>query len=162
MIIRAAETGDADAIRRIVAAAFGRQEEAAIVEGVRREGAALCELVAEDAGAVIGHVLFSAMAVVPSRCPIAALGPLAVAPEAQGRGVGSALARTGVRRCRELGSHAIVVLGHPNYYPRFGFSADAAVRLASPYAGRPAFMAMALVGGALDEPLNVAYPAAFG
>ncbi len=160
MIARQATSADAPAIHRVVTAAFGRENEAEIVEGVRREGSALCEFVAEEMGAVIGHVLFSAMTVVPTR-PIAALGPLAVAPKAQGRGVGSALTWAGVERCRELGSHAIVVLGHPAYYPRFGFTAAAAAALTSPFAGRPAFMAMALVSGALDEPLDVAYPAAF-
>jgi putative acetyltransferase len=57
---------------------------------------------------------------------------------------------------------AVVVLGHPPYYPRFGFSAQAAAKIASPFAGRPAFMAMALTPGALDAPIRVDYPAAFG
>ncbi len=161
MRLRAATADDAPAIAAVVAAAFGRPEEAAIVQGVRDEGAVLCELVAEEAGAILGHVLFSAMRVHPSRS-IAALGPLAVAPAAQGQGIGSELTRAGIARCRELGSLAIVVLGHPTYYPRFGFSPAAAARLASPFAGRPAFMALALTPGALDEALEVDYPAAFG
>ncbi len=161
MIVRAAASGDFAAISKVVTAAFGQPIEAAIIEGVRAEGATVCELVAEEAGLVVGHVLFSRMAVSPPRF-IAALGPLAVAPRTQNRGVGSALSRAGVERCRALGCEALVVLGHPTYYPRFGFSPAAAVALASPYAGRPAFMALALAPGALDEPLTVAYPAAFG
>ena len=61
-----------------------------------------------------------------------------------------------------LGAEAVVVLGHPTYYPRFGFSHAAAAKIASPFADRPAFMAMELVAGALDAPLKADYPAAFG
>ena len=68
----------------------------------------------------------------------------------------------GIEAVRALGAEAVVLLGHPTYYPRFGFSADAARRLASPYAGSPAFMALALTPGALSEPLKVDFPAAFG
>ena len=75
---------------------------------------------------------------------------------------GQALSRQGIEACRELGAAAIVLLGHPAYYPRFGFSTEAAQRLISPYAGSPAFMALELVPGALAEPLTVAFPAAFG
>jgi len=87
---------------------------------------------------------------------------VAVAPEAQGRGIGAALCRAGIEAVRALGVEAVVVLGHPDYYPRFGFSAEAARRLASPYAGSPAFMALELAPGALAAPLKVDYPAAFG
>jgi putative acetyltransferase len=63
---------------------------------------------------------------------------------------------------RALGAEAVVVLGHPSYYPRFGFSAKAARSIASPYAGNAAFMAMELTPGALAQPLKADYPAAFG
>ncbi len=127
---------------------------------MRAEGAALVELVAEEAGEVVGHVLFSRMTVTPPRF-FAALGPVAVRPDAQARGHGAALCRAGIEAVRAMGAQAVVVLGHPTYYPRFGFSADAAKPLASPYAGRPAFMALALQAGVLDQPLKVDYPAAF-
>jgi putative acetyltransferase len=63
---------------------------------------------------------------------------------------------------RALGADAVVVLGHPAYYPRFGFSAEAAKPLVSPYAGSPAFMALELIPGALAATRRVFYPAAFG
>jgi putative acetyltransferase len=162
VVIRPAAPADYAAISQITTAAFGGPEggEAGIIEGVRREGAVLAEFVAEDDGAVVGHVLFSRMRADPPRL-VAGLGPLAVTPGRQNSGLGQALSMAGVAACRELGAEAIVVLGHPNYYPRFGFSAEAAAQIASPYAGRPSFMAMALRPGALDQPIKVDYPAAF-
>ena len=62
---------------------------------------------------------------------------------------------------REFGVHGVILLGHPGYYPRFGFSAEAASRVKSPYSGSPSFMALALEAGALDEPLTIAYADAF-
>jgi putative acetyltransferase len=70
--------------------------------------------------------------------------------------------RAGLEQCRALGVDASVVLGHVGYYPRFGYSREAAAKIASPFAGLPAFMAMALTPGALDAPLKADYPAAFG
>jgi putative acetyltransferase len=160
-VVRPALPGDYDAIGEIVALAFVRPDEARIVEAVRTAGPALVELVADDAGEVTGHILFSRMTCDPPRF-VAALGPLAVRPGVQNRGFGQALSRAGIEAVRALGAEAIVVLGHPTYYPRFGFSAAAARPLASPYAGRDAFMAMELEPGALAGPLKVDYPAAFG
>jgi putative acetyltransferase len=161
--IRPAEPADQAAIAAVVTAAFGgpRGGEAGIVEGVRAEDSALVELVAELDGQIIGHVLFSRMRTDPPRF-IAALGPLAVAPAQQSAGVGAALSRAGIEACRALGVEAIVVLGHPPYYPRFGFSVGAADRVVSPFAGNPAFMAMELVPDSLNAPIKVDYPAAFG
>ena len=163
MNIRPALPNDYAAIRAITQAAFDNPagNEAGIIEGVRAEGRALVELVAESDGAIVGHVLFSRMLTDPP-LPVAGLGPLAVAPAVQNTGLGSALARAGVEACRAAGMEAVVVLGHPPYYPRFGFSAQAAAQIASPFAGRPAFMALALTPGALDRPIRIDYPAAFG
>ena len=163
MIVRPAVPSDYPAIRTVTTAAFDQTNgnEARIVEGVRAEGLVLVELVAEADGEVVGHVLFNRMRTEPGRA-IAGLGPLAVTPASQGIGIGSALARAGIEACRAAGMEAVVVLGHPPYYPRFGFSAEAAAKIASPFSGRPAFMAMALTHGALDRPIRVDYPAAFG
>jgi putative acetyltransferase len=160
-VVRPATAADHAAIRRVEIAAFGRGDEAGMVEAVRAEGAVLAELVREDGGDIVGHVLFSRMTVTPARF-MAGLAPVAVAPQAQGRGIGAALCRAGIESLRGLGAQAVVVLGHPDYYPRFGFSAEAAKLLASPYSGSPAFMALELVPSALREPLKVDYPAAFG
>jgi putative acetyltransferase len=145
----------------VLAAAFEDTDPAKIAEGVCQEGAALAELVEAVDGRVDGYVLFSRMTVAPQRL-FAGLGPLAVRPELQRQGVGQDLCRAGLELMRKLGVEAVVVLGHPSYYPKFGFSAEAAKRLKSPFAGREAFMALALEPGALDAPLEVAYPAAFG
>ena len=125
--MRPATAADHAAIRAITDAAFGGPAESRIIDGVRAEGAALVELVAEADGEVVGHVLFSRMTVTPQRF-IAGLGPVAVAPAAQGAGHGAALCRAGIEAVRALGAEAVVVLGHPTYYPRFGFSAEAARR----------------------------------
>jgi putative acetyltransferase len=85
-----------------------------------------------------------------------------VIPGLQNSGAGSALCRAGVEACRALGQDAVIVLGHPAYYPRFGFSADAAKTVRSPFSGRPSFMAMALTPGALDRAVSVTYHPAFG
>jgi putative acetyltransferase len=163
VVIREAGLGDHAMIRAVTEAAFdeSRFDEAGIIEGVRDEGRVLVELVAEDDGEVVGHVLFSRMRVAPPRA-VAALGPVAVAPARQRTGVGDALCRAGVEACRAAGMEAVVVLGHPPYYPRFGFSTEAAARLISPYASSPAFMAMELKPGALAAPLKVEYPKPFG
>jgi putative acetyltransferase len=161
--IRPAVPDDYPAIRAVTEAAFDTStgDEAGIIEGVRAEGRALVELVAEIDGQVVGHILFNRMRTDPPLA-VAGLGPLGVAPAHQSTGVGQALSRAGIEACRAAGMAAVVVLGHPPYYPRFGFSAEAAAKIDSPFAGRPAFMAMALTPGALDQPIKVDYPAAFG
>jgi len=166
VILRPAEPRDYPAIRDLVTAAFLTADhasgtEADIVEGVRAEDAVLVELVAEDAGQIVGHVLFSRMTCDPPRL-VAALGPVAALPGRQKAGIGAAVVREGLDRCRALGAEASVVLGHPSYYPRFGYSRAAAALVESPYARLPAFMALALRPGALDAPLKADFPAAFG
>lgn len=157
MHIRPETPADAAAVREIITAAFGQPDEAALVAALHRDGEAAIALVAESAGAVIGHVLLS-----PMRAPFAALGlaPLSVRPDWQRQGVGSALMHAAIDAARSHGAAAIFLLGNPDYYRRFGFSAAAAAGFASPYAGAH-FMALPLV-----EPLPathgaVAYAAAF-
>ena len=163
MKIRPAVPSDYASIRAVTQAAFDTStgDEAGIIEGVRAEGRVLVELVAEIDGEIVGHILFNRMRTDPPLA-VAGLGPLGVAPAHQSTGIGQALSRAGIEACRAAGMEAIVVLGHPPYYPRFGFSAQAAAKIASPFAGHPAFMAMALKPGALDAPIKVDYPAAFG
>jgi putative acetyltransferase len=160
--LRPAEPADHAAIAEVTSAAFGGPAEAKIIEDVRAESAALVDLVAvDDDGSVVGHVLFSRMHCNPPRF-FAGLGPVSAAPDRQNDGIGMMLCRAGVEACRTLGIEAIVVLGHTNYYPRFGFSHEAAAPIASPYAASPSFMALELVPGALSAPIKVDYPAAFG
>lgn len=158
-MIRLATSADHIAIHRVVAAAFGQDEEAGLVDRLRADGDAILELVADDAGAVVGHILFSRLGI--GAVTGAALAPLAVAPDCQRRGIGDALTRAGTEQCRALGVPAIVVLGHTDYYPRFGFSAALAAPLDAPFSG-PSFMAIELTPGALAAGARVRYAPAFG
>jgi putative acetyltransferase len=88
---------------------------------------------------------------------------VAVLPARQREGIGSRLIEEGLRRCRELGHKIVIVVGHPEYYPRFGFSMALAEALASPFSGNPAWMALELVPGALQGVAgSVKYPPPFG
>lgn len=157
MIVRPATPADEAAIREVVCAAFGQSDEALLVDILRRDGDALVELVAEADGQVVGHILFSPMAAEPAM-NVAALAPMAVRPVLQCQGIGSKLVREGLDACRARGVEAVIVLGHPEYYPRFGFSAEAAETIEAPFDG-PAFMALSFTGAL---PRKVGYAPAFG
>lgn len=159
-MIRHARPADHAAIRAVNEAAFAQPDEARLIEALRAAGDVMFELVAEADGSVVGHILFSRLWADRTEL-IAALAPMAVHPEHQRKGLGGRLIEMGIDTCREFGAHAVIVLGHPEYYPRFGFSAEAATKVASPYSGSPAFMALELERGALAEPMFVAYPDAF-
>ncbi|WP_309643711.1 N-acetyltransferase [Phenylobacterium sp.] len=159
-MIRHARTSDHAAIREVVAAAFAKTDEADLVERLRASGDVVFELVEEDGGEIVGHILYSRL--FADRVDLfAALAPLAVRPDRQKDGVGKRLMKASLETAREFGAHAVIVLGHPAYYPKFGFTAEAAKTVRSPYSGSPSFMAIALEDGALDAPLTVAYPEAF-
>jgi putative acetyltransferase len=145
-------------------AAFGRSDEADLVDGLRLEGAVLASFVAEQESGIVGHILFSRTLIDATNEPVlsVALAPLAVLPTNQRRGVGSQLIRFGLNWLRTRGERSVLVLGHPQYYPRFGFSNARARLLTTPFPAE-AFMALELVPGALDGIRgSVSYPAAFG
>jgi putative acetyltransferase len=150
-VIRAERREDRAAIWQVNQLAFGRDDEARLVDALREEGYARLSLVADESGQVVGHILFSRLPIETKDGTVEALAlaPLAVVPAHQQRGIGSSLVTAGLRACREAGHRIAVVLGHPGFYPRFGFSATPAKRLKSPYAGE-SFMALELVPGALD------------
>lgn len=159
-MIRYARPEDYVDIAEVNDLAFGQPDEARLIERLRADGDVLFELVAVEDGAVVGHILFSRL--FADRAELfAALAPMAVRPGLQRSGTGSALIRAALEAAREFGAHGVLVLGHLEYYPRFGFSAETAAKVASPYSGSPAFMALALEKGAFDQPLRVAYPDAF-
>ena len=150
-MIRERREDDDAAIRRVVDAAFGRSAESGLVDALRSANLAAIELVATEGEEVVGHLMMSALSVFIDDQPVPslALAPLSVRPPQQGQGVGTALMEVGLDVARARQWDAVVVLGDPDYYERFGFTADAASHLASPYSG-DSFMALELVEGALD------------
>lgn len=160
MLLREAASEDHAEIHAVVAAAFGQPDEAKLVDALRADGDALVELVAEEDGFIVGHLLFSRLNT-DTGARFAALAPLSVLPARQRDGVGLALMQVGHELCRKAGVEAVIVLGHPDYYPRAGYSAEAAARVTAPFSG-PSFMALALTPGALDAATTIAYAPAFG
>jgi putative acetyltransferase len=159
-MIRHARPSDRPAIDSVVQAAFGRADESRLVEQLRTDEDVIFELVAEEAGDLVGHILFSRLWA--DRAELyAALAPLAVAPERQNSGHGSSLVRAALESGREFGCHGVLVLGDPAYYGRFGFSAEAARAVSAPYRGLAGFQALALGEGAFDGAISVGYPDAF-
>lgn len=159
-MIRHARAADHPAIAEVVTAAFGGADEAELVARLRADGDAVFELVAEEDGAIVGHIFFSRLWA--DRAELyGALAPLAVAPAFQNRGLGGKLVRRGLEQAREFGCHGLLVLGDPAYYGRFGFSAETARAVRAPFQGLPAFQALALGENAFAEPLSVTYPDAF-
>ena len=152
MEIRTETGADLAAVGEVNRLAFGREAEARLVDDLRDGGYARLSLVAEEEGRTVGHIMFSEAVIRTDGGEVGALalGPVGVIPERQGRGVGSALIREGLDRCVQEGHRIVVLLGHPGYYPRFGFSAERAGNLSSPYSG-DAFMALELAPGALSR-----------
>lgn len=163
-MIREETASDRAAIAAVNDVAFGGTAESALVERLRADGLVALSLVAEAPEGLVGHLLLSPLDVAVDGRPVKALAlaPMAVAPGRQRQGLGGALIRAALRLARERGWEAVVVLGHPDYYPRFGFSAALAQHLRAPFSG-PAFMALELVPGALQGGAGrVVYPPAFG
>jgi putative acetyltransferase len=164
MVIRPETAADAGAVRSVLTSAFGGDEEATLVELLRKsESDVVVSLVAVVEGEIVGHVLFSRLAIRTNAGVLSgvALAPLAVLPAFQRSGIGSALVREGIRHLRDRGEAIAIVLGDPEYYTRFDFSTELARPLRSRYSG-PAFMALEIRPGALDCVAgDVKYPAAF-
>jgi putative acetyltransferase len=115
-------------------AAFETSTEADLVDVLRKEASPIVSLVAEDRKAIIGHILFSPVALTPHPdVQIMGLAPMAVVPARQRCGIGSALVQEGLAQCRRLGFAAVIVLGHAEYYPRFGFRPASQFGLSSQY-----------------------------
>lgn len=151
MRIRQETEADRAAIRAVNDAAFGTSAEADIVEALRSKGVRLVSLVVELDGTIVGHALFSPVLLAEHpQLKVMGLGPMSVVPGHQRKGIGSALVREGLKQCKELGYHAVVVIGHPQYYPRFGFVPAARYEMRSQYdVPEDAFMISELEAGAL-------------
>ena len=115
--------GDLAIIRSVDARAFGQPAEAELVSALRERGQVTLSLVAVQEGRIVGHILFSPVIIESAKgtCPAIGLGPMAVLPELQRQGIGSLLIKAGLEECRQVGHERVVVLGHAEYYPRFGF-----------------------------------------
>lgn len=151
--IREEQSGDVAAIRRVILEAFDGPAEADLVERLRANGKFRLSLVAELDGQVVGHILFTVVAIEDvNPCPRAlGLAPLAVSSDFQRKGIGSALMHSSLERCREMGHDAIVVVGDPEYYPKFGFLPASRYGLHCEYElPEDEFMALELRSGALQ------------
>jgi predicted N-acetyltransferase YhbS len=130
--IREERPDDREASLAVERAAFDTDVEATVVVAVRDEAGSFA-VVAEEDERVVGHAQVSRAWI--GREAVLALGPVAVVPERQGRGTGSALIRAGLEAARERGEAAVIVLGDPSYYPRFGFEPGSVLGLRNPFAG---------------------------
>jgi putative acetyltransferase len=164
VLIRSEEEKDLAAVHVVNASAFESPAEAHLVDALRKKTGPIVSLVAEENKAVVGHIMFSP--VLLTRHPglkIMGLAPMAVLPVNQNKGIGSALVRAGLERCKDLGFGAVVVLGHTEYYPRFGFLPSSQFGIGCEYdAPEEAFMVLELQPGYLrGSSGTIKYHAAF-
>ena len=145
--IRPEQPEDAPQVRHVNEQAFGQRLEADLVEALQQACPDALSLVAEDAD-IVGHILFTPVTIEGAKGQVAGmgLGPMAVIPERQRQGIGARLVERGLETLRKHGSPFVVVVGHPEYYPRFGFERASARGLASQWEGIPdsAFMVVIL------------------
>ncbi len=147
--------------------AFGQKNEGILIERLRKTDRFISELslVAELEGRIVGHILFCPVTIrsADSEFSSLSLGPMAVIPELQRQGIGSRLVTEGLEAAARLGYRSVIVLGHPEYYPRFGFKPASRWNIKAPFdAPDEAFMALELVNGELIGKSGVVeYPGEF-
>lgn len=152
MNIREEQPSDIEKIWEVNSDAFETQAEANLVNALRNSGCAYISLVAETENIVVGHILFTPVELTgnENKLKIMGLAPMAVFSQYQNKGIGSKLVKTGLEYCRSLGYDAVVVLGYPNYYPRFGFVPSVKYGIKSEYeVPDDVFMILELVPEAL-------------
>jgi putative acetyltransferase len=159
-VVRLERPEDYPVVFEVNQRAFGRVNEAKLVEALRTVANPQISLVAVRADRVVGHIFFSPVTIEGSTSSLQALGlaPMAVVPELQNQGIGSALVRAGLEAARRIGQKAVIVLGHPEYYPRFGFeiASRKGIRYEHPVPDE-AFMALELEPGALKGHTGVVH-----
>lgn len=151
--VRTEKPEDIAVIHQINSQAFGGPAEANLVDALRRNGKAVFSFVAEDNGRIVGHILFSEVVIESEEQQIRGIGlaPMAVSPERQNEGIGSRLVEHGLKAGREANQPFVVVLGHPEYYPRFGFVPASRFGIKSEYEVRDeVFMILELQEGSLE------------
>lgn len=151
-MIRPETEQDRVGVFRLNSAAFDTPAEARLVDQLRQGVKPCISLVYEDSGEVVGHIMFSPVVVDGlSEKLVMGLAPMAVLPERQRVGIGSKLVTAGLQECEKIGVCAVVVLGHIEYYPRFGFRPSSEYGFRSEYdVPSEAFMALELTPGALS------------
>ncbi len=156
---------DRQSIWNVNKAALDGDAEANLVDALRDGGFVEVSLVAELDDKIVGHILFSRVTIntTVGTMETVSLAPMAILPSHQRQGIGSRLVQAGLEACRDQGHKIMVVLGHPDFYPRFGFSAEPALPWKNPFGGGEAWMALELQPGALDGiEGRVDYPPPFG
>lgn len=154
IIIRIEREADFSAVYEINSKAFETTVEALLVNKLRKSGIPLISLVSELDDKLVGHILFSQAHIISenSRIEIMALAPMAVLPEYQGQSIGSELVKHGLKLCIQNGFKAVAVLGHPEYYPRFGFEPSINLNISCSYdVPEEVFMIMELKRGFLKN-----------
>jgi len=153
LTIRPEESQDQEPVQHLNLAAFENGPEATLVDVLRASCKEYLAFVAEEDGVVVGHILFTPVTVDGSNSVGMGLAPMAVLPSHQRKGVGSRLVRHGVGHLRQSGYPFVIVLGHPEFYPRFGFEPASRYRLVSQWEGVPdeAFMVVVLDPDALPK-----------
>jgi putative acetyltransferase len=165
--IRPERPEDIDAIFEVNLQAFAQDGEARLVNALRADGDYDHELslVAVSGDRIIGHILFPPITIVSesAETPALALAPLSVHQDFQCLGIGTALIEEGLKECQRLGHRIVIVVGHPSYYPKFGFTVARGFGINPPFpCPDEAFMALPLTSGALDGISGmVRYPVAF-
>jgi putative acetyltransferase len=154
-MIRAEQTDDFAAIKEVNRLAFGQEDEALLVQRIRESPGFITDLslVAIRDEKVVGHILFSRIHIETPQgdVEVLSLAPMAIRPEFQNSGIGSNLVREGLKRCRDLGHTIVVVIGHPKYYPRFGFVQAKQKNLDAPFpVPDEAFMVCELAPDAME------------
>jgi putative acetyltransferase len=163
--LRSENERDQSAVRAVNTSAFETHAEADLVDKLRKQGKPVVSIVAEQDDSVVGHIMFTPVSITGHPdLKVMGLAPMAVTPEYQRTGIGSALVRAGIEQCQQLGCGAVVVLGHPEYYPRFGFEPAVGFGIGCEYeVPEEAFMAVELEPGYLQGISGVAkYHEAFG
>jgi putative acetyltransferase len=160
LLIRHEAPGDEAAIRELNDLAFGGKTEGAIVDALRASGCELISLVAARGTRIVGHIFFSPVTIATPAGVVTGTGlaPMAVMPGEQSRGIGSQLVRAGLDEVRAKSHPFVVVLGHPHYYPRFGFvpASRHGIRCAWDEVPDEALMAMVLNAAAMNGVTGIA------
>ncbi|UCF12895.1 MAG: N-acetyltransferase [Thermoplasmatales archaeon] len=167
MIIRREKKGDFNSINDVNKQAFKQNNESELIKRIRASKNFIPDLslVAEVNGKIIGHILFSNINIIGVEdYESLALAPMAVLPKFQKKGIGGRLNKEGLKKARELGYNSVIVVGHQDYYPRFGFERASKWKIKCPFeVPDKAFLAIELKDGALTEKLGIVeYPKEFG